>query len=106
VRLTIFDNADATHEWSAPVVVSAGSGAIALTATGRTDATKQYMVLRWTGASGSRSDIYRNGVRLVETPNDGRQTVSLRFQGPAAYVLKVCQAGTTTCSNEATLVFE
>jgi len=39
------------------------------------------------------------------TPNDGRQPISKVFSGPATYVLKVCHAGTTVCSNEVTVVF-
>jgi CubicO group peptidase (beta-lactamase class C family) len=80
--------------------------AITLTATGREDATKQYMNLRWAGASSARIDIYRNGAFISNTPNDGRQTVSRKFTRRATYVMKVCEAGTSVCSNEVTLVFE
>ncbi len=106
VTLTVTDDRGATHQRTAPVTVTAPS-AISLTATGREDATKQYMILRWGGASGATVDIYRNGVFLRNTPNDGRHTVTRNnYTGPATYVLKVCEAGTSTCSNEVTLVFE
>ena len=52
-------------------------------------------------------DIYRNGARVVTgTPNDGKQTINKTFTGPATYRLKVCQGGSTICSNEVTLVFD
>ena len=79
---------------------------IVLSASGRFDGTRQYMTLTWTGASGTTVDIYRNGSFLKNTANDGRDTNSRSFQGPATYVFKLCQAGTSTCSNEATVVFE
>ncbi|HEX2249422.1 MAG TPA: galactose oxidase-like domain-containing protein, partial [Gemmatimonadales bacterium] len=84
--------------------------AIILKASGRSDGTKQYMTLTWTGATGTTVDIYRNSRFLKNTANDGRDTNSRTYQGPATYVFKVCQAGTTvataTCSNEATVVFQ
>ena len=77
-----------------------------LTATGREDTEKQYMTLTWTGAAGATMDIYRNGARVVTgTPNDGKQTINRKFTAPATYVLKICQSGSTICSNEVTLVF-
>ena len=105
VALTVTDNAAATHSRSASVTVTA-SASIALTATGREDAERQYMTLRWTGAVGPTVDIYRNGARVVTgTPNDGRQTINRKTTAPATYRLKICQAGSTICSNEVTLVF-
>jgi PKD repeat protein len=106
VGLTVTDNAGATHSRSATVTVSA-TVSIALTATGREDTEKQYMTLKWTGAVGATIDIYRNGARVVTgTPNDGKQTINKKTTAPATYVLKVCQSGSTVCSNEVTLVFE
>jgi thermitase len=80
--------------------------AISLTVVGRSDATKQYMTLDWTGAVGAMVDVFRNGIRLLTTENDGHYGNSRNFTGPATYVYKVCQAGTTVCSNEATVVFK
>jgi len=104
VTLKVTDNGGATGTVSKQITVSAASP-IALTATGRSDATKQYMTLDWTGATGTSVDVYRNGVRITTTANDGHYTNSRTFTGPATYVYKVCNAGTTTCSNEATVVF-
>jgi PKD repeat protein len=105
VSLTVTDNAGATQQRSAPVAVSA---AITLNnLTGTSDATKQYVTLTWTGATGTTVDTYRNGKFLNNTPNDGKQTVVRTFTGPATYVFKICQAGSTTvCSNGASITFQ
>jgi PKD repeat protein/CubicO group peptidase (beta-lactamase class C family) len=115
VKLTVTDNGGATQEHTASVTVSSAPPppppppppTIVLSATGKEDATKQYMILRWSGASGSTVDIYRNGVFQKNTENDGKHTITKNnFTGPATYLLKVCQASTTTCSNVVTLVFD
>ena len=104
MTLQVTDNAGATHQTSAAVAVAAP--AIALSATGREDATKQYMVLRWSGAVGAKVDIYRNNVRVNTTDNDGRHTINRVFTGPATYDMKLCQAKSTVCSNVVQLVFD
>jgi hypothetical protein len=101
--------ADATTEerhTDASATVRLVSSAIALSATGRSDGTAQYMSLKWSGATGAMVDIYRNGSRLRTVANDGSDTNGRTFQGAATYVFKVCQAGSTVCSNEATVTFE
>jgi PKD repeat protein len=104
VSLTVTDNRGATQQRSVSVAVSS---AITLKdLTGTSDATKQYVTLTWTGATGTTVDMYRNGKFLNSTPNDGKQTVVRTFTGPATYVYKVCQAGSTTvCSNAASITF-
>ena len=78
---------------------------IVLGVTGRVDATKQYMTLTWTGAQGATVDVYRDGAFWKNEVNDGRYTNSRNLPGASRYTYKVCEAGTTTCSNEATVVF-
>ncbi len=104
VTLTVTDNGGATNQSSQSVTVT--KPAIALTVVGRSDATKQYMTLDWTGAVGATVDVFRNGIRIITTENDGHYGNSRSFTSPTTYVYKVCQAGTTTCSNEATVVFK
>ncbi len=106
VRLTVTDNLGATSSRSSTVTVPPPSTGISLTASGRIEGTAQYMSLRWNGASGALIDVYRNGTRLRTTSNDGSDTNGRTYQGAATYVFRVCEAGTTNCSNEATVVFE
>jgi PKD repeat protein len=104
VSLTVTDNVGATQQRSATVAVSS---AITLNnLTGTSDATKQYVTLTWRGATGTTVDVYRNGKFLINTPNDGRHTTVRTFTGPATYVYKICQAGSTVCSNEASITFK
>jgi PKD repeat protein len=104
VTLTVTDNGGATNQSSQSVTVT--KPAISLTVASRSDATKQYMTLDWIGAVGATVDVLRNGVRIITTANDGHYVNSRTFTGPATYIYKVCQAGTTICSNEATAVFK
>ena len=78
---------------------------VGLRVSGRTDATKQYMTLDWTGATGPSVDVYRNGSKLTTTPNDGHYVNSRSFVGAASYVYRVCEAGGTICSGEQTVTF-
>jgi hypothetical protein len=93
---------------NATVVFGGGSpppSSIQLSVRGWVDATKQYMALTWSGATGATVDVYRNGVFLRSETNDGRYTNSRNLPGSSQYTYKVCQAGTTICSNEATVTF-
>ena len=56
--------------------------------------------LQWTGATATSVDIHRNGAKYDTTPNDG----SADDRAPLGTMkYKVCNAGTTNCSNEVTL---
>jgi hypothetical protein len=60
--------------------------------------------LAWTSAPWRSVDIYRNGVRIKNTRNDGYATDSISRSGTYSY--KVCAGGSTTaCSNTATVFF-
>jgi PKD repeat protein len=104
VVLTATDNDGAAASVTHQVAVTAPS-TIALSVAGRVDATKQYMTLTWTGASGATVDVYRDGALLRNELNDGRYTNSRNLPGASQYTYKVCQAGTTICSNDAKVTF-
>jgi len=76
-----------------------------LTARGRKVKGVQYSDLYWNGLSATAIDVYRNGARVLNTTNDGSATDNLNKKGSATYSYKVCAAGTTTCSNSASVVF-
>jgi serine protease len=44
-------------------------------------------------------------VRIVTTANDGLYTDSIGGHGHATYTYQVCNAGTQSCSNQATVTF-
>lgn len=108
VRLTGRDNNGVMRTTSKQITVAAIGASVApilLTVTGRRDATTQYMTLDWSGAGGTTVDVYRNGVFLTTTSNDGHYVNSRSFTGSITYAYRVCEAGTSVCSNSATAVF-
>jgi hypothetical protein len=61
--------------------------------------------LAWSGASGPRVDVWRDGARLATTENDGRYTDRMP-RTTASVRYKVCEEGSSTrCSNEAEVKF-
>ena len=63
------------------------------------------MDLSWSGASSPNIDIYRYGVVVATTENDGFYTDSPGDRGHATYTYQVCNAGSQTCSNQVTVTF-
>jgi hypothetical protein len=80
-------------------------GPITLTARGRKVGGINTVRLTWSGANSINIDVYRNGVVVVTTVNDGSHIDSTGDTGRAQYVYKVCEAGTQTCSNEVRVRF-
>ena len=78
---------------------------ITLTARGYKVQGRHTVDLSWSGAVGSNVDIYRNGLFIVTTGNDGFYTDSPGARGHATYTYKVCNAGTQTCSSQVTVIF-
>ena len=61
--------------------------------------------LTWTGASASNIDVKRDGVVIATVPNTGRYIDSTGTTGRQSFVYQVCDAGTSTCSNQVTVRF-
>jgi len=75
--------------------------AITLSATVSYTSSPAQVTLTWSGATASNVDIYRNGVFLRTTTNDGAALVGAN---PGTYVFRVCNSGSTTeCSNDVTV---
>lgn len=104
VTLTVTDDDGATGDTSQTVSVSEASG-IMLSATGYKVRGVQHADLSWVGASGTNVDVHRNGVVITTTENDGFYTDNIDQRGPGTYEYQVCEAGTSICSNTATVVF-
>jgi thermitase len=81
------------------------SNAPVLKASGRKIKGAQAADLSWSGLSATSIDVYRNGAKVMTTPNDGFQTDSINKKGGGSYTYKACAAGTTTCSNTASVTF-
>jgi subtilisin family serine protease/PKD repeat protein len=102
VSLTVTDSQGLSSTRTQTVTVSAPVS-ISLTATKRISGKKRYTDLAWSGASGANVDVFRNGTLITTTANDGAHTDSPSAAG--TYTYRVCNAGTSTCSNDATVTF-
>ena len=105
VRLTAADNQGAiTNRAKTISVIEPGFN---LTATGRVARGGLHkVVLQWTGATTDVVDVYRNGVFVGTTPNDGTHTDDIDLRGYGTYAHRVCERSTSICSNETTVLFE
>jgi titin len=68
---------------------------------------RQSVDLSWTGATGA-VDIYRDGGMVATAPSSGgagAYTDAIDVKGGGTYQYEVCETGTSTCSNTATIVF-
>ena len=75
-----------------------------LAATGYKVKGLQKAYLEWSGATSS-VDIYRDGGLITTTENDGFYTDDINQKGRGSYTYQVCEEGTSTCFNEATVAF-
>ncbi|MEX2467698.1 MAG: PKD domain-containing protein, partial [Gemmatimonadota bacterium] len=106
VTLTVTDDDGATGSDAQSVSVSEPTGdGINLSATGYKVRGVQHADLSWSGATSTNVDIYRNGTVVATTANDGAYTDSINNRGGGSYTYQICEAGTSTCSNEVTVTF-
>ena len=87
-------------------IYCATSGPIMLSAAQRRVEGINTVRLTWSGATSTDIDVYRDGVVIATTANDGSYTDSTGDTGRARYTHKVCEAGTMNCSNEVTVQFQ
>ncbi|CAA9532504.1 MAG: hypothetical protein AVDCRST_MAG30-3920 [uncultured Solirubrobacteraceae bacterium] len=82
----------------------APSAPISLTASGSKVKGVAKANLSWKGTTAASVDVFRNGTKITTVSNTGSHTDSLgKVSGSFTY--KVCETGTTTCSNTATVTF-
>lgn len=62
--------------------------------------------LTWSGLAIGNVDVYRNGTRILSSPNTGATTDNLGSRGGGTYTYQVCAAGSTTaCTNQSSVTF-
>ncbi|HYF40045.1 MAG TPA: chitinase N-terminal domain-containing protein, partial [Gemmatimonadales bacterium] len=76
---------------------------IVLSATGRRSGTYFYIDLVWSGARGTSVDLYLNDRFRRTSTNNGRTTLTISSPTATSYRVKVCETGSTVCSNVATV---
>ena len=96
VVLTVTDNEGAQGSSSQSLTVRN----FTLTANARRQGPNRWADLTWAGALSTSVDVFRNDVFIVTTPNDGAHTDPL--SGAGTYTYRVCEAGTSICSNNST----
>jgi hypothetical protein len=101
---TVFVNAVTAPPPPPPPPPPPASG-IGLTASGFKTKGVQQAALQWSGATSASIDVFRNNVLVLTTANDGSQTDPINRKGSGSYTYKVCESGTTTCSNLVNVVF-
>jgi hypothetical protein len=76
-----------------------------LTAAGRKVKGVQNVDLAWANLTGASTDVYRNGSKIMTVGNTGRATDNINQRGGGSYTYKACDAGTSTCTNQANVSF-
>lgn len=79
--------------------------AIALSANGYKIKGKHTVDLDWSGAGSANVDIERDGGVVDTVPNSGVHTDAMSSKGGATFRYRVCEADTSTCSNEVVVSF-
>jgi len=90
-----------TAEISFTVLPSIGND-ISLSVVARQIRTNKYADLTWAGATSVSVDVYRNGIFVTTTPNDGAYTDKPPKSLTSA-TYQVCESGSSNCSNEVTV---
>ncbi|HEX9985261.1 MAG TPA: M36 family metallopeptidase [Thermoanaerobaculia bacterium] len=105
ITATSTDSGSLSGSASINVTITAPGGAISLTAAGRRTKNVAYADLTWSGATSTQVDVYRNNVKITTTANDGAHSDQIGKSARGTYTYRVCNAGTTTCSNNASVSF-
>jgi hypothetical protein len=106
VTASATDSLGTSRTSTVTVIVSdpAPASGVVLQASGYKVKGSPRVNLTWTLSSWPSVAVYRNGVLVTTTANDGSHTDALP-KGAAGYSYQVCSAGTTTCSNSVSVTF-
>ncbi|MFO7546625.1 MAG: hypothetical protein R6W77_14120, partial [Trueperaceae bacterium] len=108
VTATVTDSGGLTDVTSITVTITVDEpppSTILLTVTPTKIRGTKYADLTWSGATSTRIDVFRNGEELItNTENDGAYSDLIGKAG-GTFTYQVCEAGTSACSNEATVTF-
>ena len=87
-------------------ITAAPAPTITLTTSGFKVKGVRNVNLTWTPTGGGTMDVYLGSSIVVDvTPNDGAHTYVIGGKGAGSFTFKVCQTGTTVCSNTSTVNF-
>jgi subtilisin family serine protease len=100
ITASVTDSGGQSGSDSHTVTVGGTSSDITLSVTFYKVRGTQHADLSWSGATSTDVDIHRNGAVVATTTNDGFYTDNTGQKGGGTATYQVCEAGTTTCSNE------
>ena len=81
------------------------SSSISLSASKHKVRGLQRVDLRWSGAATSTVNVIRDGVNVLTVPNSGSATDAINAKGSGTYTYRVCEVGTSVCSNSVVVSF-
>jgi hypothetical protein len=90
---------------TATAVTDAATATLSLNAVGYKVKGQRTADLTWSGSSATSIDVFRNGTKILTTPNDGAHTDTIGGRGGGTYTYIVCEAGTSVCSNSVGVAF-
>ena len=87
------------------ITVSEPSVEITLTAIGYKVRGRKTTDLEWSGATGELVEIYRDGIPIVTTENDGFYHDATDSRGGGSFTYQVCEIDGSLCSNVVTVYY-
>lgn len=109
ISLNVTDDLGASHSVTRSISVTGETSApagIELSAVGSKVKGQWQTNLSWSPAGTSAQiDVYRDGVLLTTVANTGSFTDTTSLKGGGTLTYRVCEAGTTVCSNSVTVQF-
>lgn len=105
VSLTVTDDQLNTTMTSRTVIIDLTPANIALATSGYK--VKGFMMadLTWIGTNVGEVDIVRDDTVIATTANIGAYTDDINQRGGGSFTYQVCEAGTSTCSNQSVVTF-
>ena len=104
ITTTVTDSSGRTTSASILLNITQASTGATLTATAYTSKEgARTTILKWSGLTSTKVDVYRNSVKIHVITNDGSLNDPISSKG--TYTYRVCAAGTSTCTNQASVSF-
>jgi len=100
---SVSDSGSLTGSVSMTITVGSGIDGVALSVNAYKIKGDKYADLTWNGATSAKVDVYRDGILIITTNNDGASYTHGPFSKGKPATYKVCEAGTSNCSNEVTV---
>ena len=101
VALTVTDDGHAAVNTTRSVTAYG----ITLGASTRKRKGYAYVDLAWSGSTAPAVDVFRGDARIATVANGGNYTDATGRKGAPTFSYRVCEAGTSTCSNTVTVRF-